>query len=143
MKILKILGLGLAVVLALAVIAGVWAVWFAAPPIDIITAGPAVRIDTRYLGESFVASSLIEVTGGDGGPVVRATSSTSKCRSELFVFVAGANDVPALASASCAVEVPHDSATFDLKAGDTYTFRLVSNNGFGRPREARRRFTVP
>jgi hypothetical protein len=130
--------------LALAALAaGIWAVWFAAPPVDVITAGPAVRIDTRFLGEHFVASTVIEVVANDGSPVFRATSPASKCRSELFVFAAGANDVPHVATRDCTIEVPHDAPTFTLQAGASYTFTVDAKNWFGRIRTASRRFTVP
>jgi hypothetical protein len=142
-KRLKVFGLGIVAVVVLAVMAGIWAVWFAPPPIDVITAGPAVRIDTRYMGEYFVAAALIEVTERDGSPVLRATSSKSRCKSDLFVFVGGANTVPALSTSSCAVEVPRHSTTFDLKAGEGYTFTVIADNLFGHPRRASRSFTVP
>ncbi len=60
----------------------------------------------------------------------------------LFVFVAGVNDVPALATGDCAIEVPRDSRTFKLKAGETYTFTVASNR-FRHSRKASRRFTLP
>jgi hypothetical protein len=120
MMLLKILAIGCGVVIALALSAVVWVVWFGAPPVGVMTVGPAVRIDTRFLGEYYVAASLIELTGSDGQPVLRAISSTSRCTSDLFVFVAGVNDVPALATENCAVEVPRNSQTFELKAGAGY-----------------------
>ena len=140
---LKFLALGLAATVTLAIIVGIWVVWFAAPPVEVMTVGPAVRIDTRYLGEYYVAASVIEVTDSNGSPVFRATSSRSDCTSDLFVFAAGDNDVPALGTGGCAVEVPRNSPTFDLKAGGTYTFTVIGNNGFGHVRKASRRFTVP
>jgi hypothetical protein len=143
MKLLKILAIACGAVVAVAVILVVWVVWFAAPPVGVMTVGPAVRIDTRFLGEYYVAASLIELAGSDGEPVLRATSSTSRCTSDLFVFVAGINDVPSLATDSCAVEVPRNSPTFELKGGVGYTFTVVGNNWFGHHRRASRTFTVP
>jgi hypothetical protein len=143
MRLLKILAIGCGVVVALAVIVGVWAVWFAALPVDVMTVGPAVRIDSRYLGESYVAASLIEITESNGQPVFRATSPTSGCTSDLFAFAAGTNNVPPIATDRCAVQVPTHAPTFELIAGARYTFTVVGDNGFGNPRRATRSFTVP
>lgn len=142
-KLLKTLAIGCGGVVAVAVIGVAWVVWVAAPPIDVMTVGPAVRIDTRFLGEYYVAASLIELTGSDGQPVLRATSATSSCTSDLFVFVAGVNDVPSLATDRCTVEVPRDAPAFELNAGATYTFTVVGISGFGHHRTASRSFTVP
>jgi len=144
MKLLKIFAIGCGGVVVVAVIVVVWVVWFAAPPVAVMTVGPAIRIDTRFLGEYYVAASLIELTGSDGQPVLRATSPTSRCVSDLFVFVAGINDVPSsLSTDSCGVDVPRKSPTFELKGGAGYTFTVVSKNWFGHHREASRSFTLP
>ena len=143
MRLLKIVAIGCGVVVALGSIVVVWAVWFAAPPVDVMTVGPAVRIDTRYLGEYYVAASLIEITGSNGETVFRATSPSSRCTSDLFVFVAGINDVPPVATDRCAVQVPSSAPTFELIAGAGYTFTVVRDTGFGHRRKATRSFTMP
>lgn len=140
---LKTVAILVGVVVVLVAAGGVWLVFIAGPPVSVVVEETEVVVETTFLGEYFIGSSLIEVVAANGEPVLRIVSPTAACISYRYRFAAGPNDVPAIEGGQCAVEVPRGSATFILTSGESYRFTVIGNNGFGHLRRSTRRFRIP
>lgn len=123
------------------VIIGVICVLFAlkltiwsSPGIVLTSDGPALIVDSTFLGRYRLGLERITITSGDGREVVVDVRDPDGKLPNLFRLQPGEN----------AIEIPgRDSASFSLSSAHAYVLTLCGDNGWGRTGCRTKRLELP